>query len=124
MIIHTLQISFEFQDKTPNKNLWNVLINHLVKGDFTLYQPYDPEWMRHTDDGKLIYPVSPETHGMGPTHTFLTDSVFREYCVAYGLFAWIFMIRIQSQSCLSWVKIQLMPMGISLLPARKILVCR
>ncbi len=66
--------------KNPTRwSLWTILRHHVITGDITVYSPFSTEWAAWKDGDLFKYPLTPATVGMGPTGTFQTDSVFRNY---------------------------------------------
>lgn len=68
-----------WKKNTTRWSLWTVIRHHIITGDITVYAPKDPEWVDWADGDLFKYPLTPDLYGQGPTGTFLTDSVFRQY---------------------------------------------
>ena len=66
--------------KNPTRwSLWTIIRHHVITGDLTVYAPKDPEWVDWADGDLFKYPITPDKYGMGPTGTFTTDSLFRQF---------------------------------------------
>jgi gliding motility associated protien GldN len=69
----------QWRRNTTRWSLWTILRYHIISGDLTLYSPMDPEWQKWKDGDLFKYPITPDKYGQGPSGTFITDSVFREF---------------------------------------------
>ncbi len=85
-INHTMYFPFDDYDSrgvwvrnTTRWSLWTVIKTHVIKGDLTVFSPYNPYQFTITDGDQLKYPVLPDVEG----GTFETDSAFRDKLFYY-----------------------------------------
>jgi hypothetical protein len=72
---------YEFAFNGRTENLWTLIHPKLIKGELTLYSPYDPNMLGLSgyDDGELRYPVK----GENPDDNFLNSENLRNNMAYY-----------------------------------------
>ncbi|UKN03269.1 gliding motility protein GldN [Paracrocinitomix mangrovi] len=60
-------------------SLWTVLLHFILKGDITMYSPYNPDWVDWKDGDQFKYPITAEQYGSSIKGNFYTDSVYRDF---------------------------------------------
>ena len=60
-------------------SLWTIIREHVLRGDLTVYSPFNPQWEAWTDGDEFKYPIKPSIAG----GRFDTDSLFRQELFIY-----------------------------------------
>jgi Gliding motility associated protein GldN len=71
------------QEDAISFNLWNIMLFHFLKGELTLYSPYNPDWYDTRDNGFLQYPVTSKMYGSSENGTFTNDEKFRRSIINF-----------------------------------------
>ncbi|MEX1000611.1 MAG: gliding motility protein GldN [Crocinitomicaceae bacterium] len=66
-------------------SLWTIIRYHIMKGDLTLYSPFDPNWQAWRDGDLFKYPFTRDEWGdpNKSTGNFFNDSIYRESVKEY-----------------------------------------
>ncbi len=64
---------------TSTWSLWTVIREHVLKGELTVYSPFNPQWEAWTDGDEFKYPIKPSYTG----GRYDTDSIFRQELFLY-----------------------------------------